>query len=176
MAQPGKCPIQKYDMRGISYVLKGQIDIADPSATYLKLNPYLYYVRGISERAQFAELEKVVIRQNEAPFNLSDLSDNQLLILSPLSTDYLMACILQKVVQQFLTPACFRLKPLILSHKFDTLLKPLAIPDPKDPSLAGITRVEIFVETPSPDYWSSTTKMSLKAASIFRRNQEAINT
>lgn len=92
-------------------------------------------------------IEREILDHNQAGFALSDLYDSHLIVFSPLSTDYLIACLLHKSVQQFLSPSCFKLKPLILSPH-DAYIAPrlIAMPNYLDDSYADLTKAGIFTE------------------------------
>lgn len=82
--------------------------------------------------------------------NLSskDLFDTKLLVLAPLSTDYLMLSFIQRCTQEFLHPLSFSLKPIILSERTPGCpLKVLAVPDFKDQSFSDIERIGVFVDS-----------------------------
>lgn len=142
------------------------------SSTNIVINSYLSLFEGIAKShtgQALKSVEELVLKRNQADFSLPDLYNNRLLVFSPLSTDYLLACLLNKTIQRSLSLTCFRLKPLILSRTRGWGYRPLAIPDPKDESLADITRVEVFVDNPSTD--SRTIRVATEAVSIFWRNR-----
>lgn len=77
---------------------------------------------------------------------MQDLSDRQVMILSPLSQDFLIACLLRQFVMQSLSPACFKLKPIIVSSRSADYRKVIAMPDYRDDEYKDINSVGVFVE------------------------------
>lgn len=106
--------------------------------------------------------EMVLGTGNRSLFGLSgeDIFDNQIVVFSPLSTDYLKACLFQRHVQLFVSPNCFRLKPIIL----DRCLRPVAVPVSDNESIADFCKTRVFVED---NLSNSTLRASLNAVRIF---------
>lgn len=114
------------------------------------------------------DLDKYILESGRTGLSLEDISNNQTIVLSPLSTDYLIACLLQRHIQQSDSPQSFRLKPIIL----DSYLIPIAIPHLKDKNLDSLCKVRVFIENNTSN---ETLKASLKAAQIFRGNEKFRN-
>lgn len=76
-----------------------------------------------------------------ADVSVRHLTDNRLVIFSPLAADYLIASLLHRFTDIYLSHDCFRLKPIIL----DRDLRPVAIPNIND-DLPGTKRLRAFVE------------------------------
>ena len=89
-------------------------------------------------------LEQYILETEATGLSIQDLYDNSLMVFSPLSTDYLTACLLHRFARLYLTLECFRIKPIIL----DGYLKPVAIPEVSrdNPWMTGVDRIEAFVE------------------------------
>lgn len=94
-------------------------------------------------RQETEEALQFILNQNETGLLVQDLYNNRLVVFSPLSADYLEACLVHRVVET-LTPSGFRLKPIILTG--DRLKpEPVAMPDPGD-WMIGINEMGAFVE------------------------------
>lgn len=93
---------------------------------------------------EFHTLEEYILEKKATGLSVQDLYDNRLMIFSPLSTDYLKACLLHRFAMLYLTPVCFRVKPIIL----DRYLEPRAMPDISGDNtwITGVDRIEAFVE------------------------------
>lgn len=61
----------------------------------------------------------------EDDLSLKSLCNNKKTVFSPLSTDYLTACMVRRFIEIHVTPDCFRLRPIIL----DSYLRPVVPPD-----------------------------------------------
>lgn len=133
-----------------------------------RLCAYLNELRGESDDPLKPEnlevIERLVLNNNEANFSVADLKDEHLLVLSPLSTDYLIVSLLQRYTQQFLAPTSFSLKPLIVTDRWEWL-RLVAMPSFRDRDYSDITRVEVFVENNTT---GRTMNASWEAARRFR--------
>lgn len=92
----------------------------------------------------------VILHLDSNGLSPQDLYDRRLLVLSPLSSDYLIASFIQKCVRQFLSPQCFSLKPIILNMRRARETKPLkvlAVPDFRDPEFSEVERVGLFLDS-----------------------------
>lgn len=102
--------------------------------------------------------------------NLSwkNLSNPQLLIFSPLSSDYLLAAFIQRCTQEYLHSSSFSLKPIILSERMPGYFpRVLAIPDARDPAFGNIQQTGVFIDYSGSERTMMTT---IKAAEEFQNN------
>ncbi|OGH17677.1 MAG: hypothetical protein A3C22_02255 [Candidatus Levybacteria bacterium RIFCSPHIGHO2_02_FULL_37_10] len=110
------------------------------------LNFLIALTRDSSGTTSLKDLEKYILERDTTALSAQDLCCNNLIVFSPLSLDYLIACLFHKYTQQFLSADCFRLKPLILSSHSRGHLRVVAMPDLKDDNYAEVTKTKIFVE------------------------------
>ncbi|MCL5019410.1 MAG: hypothetical protein M1426_02890 [Patescibacteria group bacterium] len=118
--------------------------------SFLKISSSLDLLRSLCKdpfnSAYLADLEACILEKDKTKLSSQDLCENDLIIFSPLSMDYLIACLFHRYTQQHLSSDCFRLKPLILSRHYEPCFRAIAMPDLKDDDYTGITKTKIFIE------------------------------
>lgn len=130
------------------------------------MESYVGLLEGMSgdplKASNLKDLRETILRLNHANFSIADLPDEGLLVLSPLSTDYLMSAFLQRYTQRFLAHTSFKLKPLILNERYSTFKRPVCVPNFRDGSYNGIKRVEVFVNNSTSFETMDTTREAVR--------------
>lgn len=97
----------------------------------------------MTDQATRKSFEQHCLEHDETGLSLQDLLDPRLVIFSPLASDYLQACLLQRVVTNYLAPDCFILKPMILNRYLELVAMPDC--DADQSWMVGANRKEAFV-------------------------------
>lgn len=112
--------------------------------------------------------EAAILSNHSGNLSWKNLSNPQLLIFSPLSSDYLLAAFIQRCTQDYLHSSSFSLRPIILSERVPGHFpRVLAVPDVRDPAFQNIQQTGVFIDYSGTERTIVTTR---KAAEEFQNN------